>query len=165
MNSYVTKYNTTLFPDSGRKLKSWVLALFWTEKSNCHINLDAKTKFMYSSSEKFGCETTNLLISLKHKVSPNSGPPWSATRNHSQTTIPILHSTPATLASLLIIHAWLRAFALRYLFLVLPPPLHIFMPHFLFIFCSISKYHILSGSFQLCFSPKYSSLPDIYIFN
>lgn len=28
LNSYVTKYNTTLFPDSGRKLKSWVLALF-----------------------------------------------------------------------------------------------------------------------------------------
>lgn len=107
MNSYVTKCNTTLFPDSGRKLKSWVLAMFWTEKSNCQINLDAKIKFIYSSSEKRGCETTNLLISLKHKVSPNSGPTWAATPNHSQTKIPILHSTPATLASLLFpdIHA------------------------------------------------------------
>ena len=106
--------------------------------------LDAKIKFMYHSSEKFGGESTNLPIALRLQTQSLSWqwPYMIYTLNHSQRMIPILPSTPGTWlpcdSSDICSHICLRAFALLYPLLCAPSPpgyLHGSLPlHVLFFF-------------------------------
>lgn len=50
MDSYMTKYNKILPPDSGDQ----PCFEFMLQKNYCQVNLDAKMKFMYPSSRNFG---------------------------------------------------------------------------------------------------------------